>query len=1352
LHGPGIRQRAAAVFAHTQLQIDLLQKMFVGDLRIDMKTGTTSFTSRRFTTFSFSLAAVVMLISGLFPASSQAQNAPAIAAPVTRITAPIDDHKLVTLHGNVPLVAQPKYDKGAVPPSTPVDRMLLVIKRSPAQEADFKQLISDLHNKKSASYHKWLTPEQFGKRFGPSDSDVAGLTAWLQQHGFTVNKISAGKGVIDFSGNAGQLKSTFHTELHSYSRNGVNFYSNNKDPQIPEALKTLVGGFASLNNFKPKTDLQVLGKAAFTTKTHATKPLWSYPADNEGDVYLAVAPGDFAVQYNINPVYSSGNTGAGTTIGIISASNVDNAIVGNYRSLFGFSSSVPVVIVDGNDPGQNGAATEAYLDVEASGSVAPGAQVNLYVGADTNTTSGLYMAMIRAVDDNVADVLSLSYGTCEQELGSSGNEFFEAVWGQAAAQGQTAFVSAGDGGSAGCDDFDSEAQATLGLAVSGFSSTPYNVSVGGTDFYYTSSGQVATYWDLTGTTTPATSLLSTIPEQPWNNAFGLNVGEGVDPYTIVAGSGGASSCATGVDDPNTGEFDTCTAGYPKPSWQVAAGVPNDGVRDIPDVSLFAANGANFSFWPICTATTDCQAALYTGSDCENVPAGDGTVCITGVGGTSASSPAMAGVMALIDASQSSRQGLANYELYPIAGSAPTAFNDVTVGSNNVPCVQGTPDCSLDTNGDGYYTLQNYYSTAGYDEASGLGSVNVANLIANWGSVSFASTETSLALSETTFTHGTPITVTAAVTSGSGTPTGPLALITNSTLPGQIGLGAATLANDGTVNSTVNFFPGGTYSVVAQYGGDGTFGASTSAATTVTVSPENSAAVLNGYYYDTSYNFFPITNGISVQYGSYYYIDTDVYSAAGSPTTNDGFPTGNVTYKNNGATLGTVNLNSNGVAEWATGTLGIGANKIVASFGGDASFNASKTAPLTINVIAGTPYLYLEDLFTTPTGIVAGQPFVVPVLVESVGGVAPTGTVSVTFNGVTSVATLSATSYYGSALATGTVTFTNTSAGTYTLSATYNGDTNFNSALANPQTVVASADNLLASTTTLTSTGTSVGADGALRMNVAVGGNGTTTPTGFVYLLLNGLAFFGAQLDSSGSAALLVPGADILSGNNQVTAQYFGDTNYNGSISAALSITGNSGDFSLTTSNPVLVVASGSTGSTSVSVGSQTGMTGTVSVACAVSDPSLVCTVQNSQLSLPADPSKFATSNIIINTQREVISSSASVGKTANNSKHGKLAGWLAGGSGLTLAVLFLGFPARRRTWGTLFCLVLMAGIGFGSVGCGGNVKPLPPPTYTDAAPGNYNVTITAKGPTAGGGELAVTHTLALQVVVTGGAQ
>jgi hypothetical protein len=184
---------------------------------------------------------------------------------------------------------------------------------------------------------------------------------------------------------------------------------------------------------------------------------------------------------------------------------------------------------------------------------------------------------------------------------------------------------------------------------------------------------------------------------------------------------------------------------------------------------------------------------------------------------------------------------------------------------------------------------------------------------------------------------------------------------------------------------------------------------------------------------------------------------------------------------------------------------------------------------------------------------------------------------------------------------------------------------------------------------------------------------------------------------------------------------------------------------------VLTIPTGEQGQTTVSVGSNTGMTGSVHLTCAISDPSLTCTIQNSNLALPGDPSQFNTTPIIINTQQQVVSSSQSGAKKASNSKHGHLAGWLAGGSGLALAVMFLGFPARRRTWGTLFCLVMMAGIGMGSVGCGGSVKPLPPPTYTNAAPGNYTVTITGTGPTAGSGEMAVTHTLVMQIVVTGGA-
>src|SRR5437016_5342940 len=729
---------------------------------------------------------------------------------VTSPRLPIDNSQRVTLRGNTHPLAQPRYDHGAVVDSFPAERMLLLLKRSPEQETALRQFIEDAHSPGSLSYHKWLTPEQFGRLYGSADSDVAAVIAWLQSHGFSVAHVSKGKTAIEFSGSAGQIRGAFQTEIHTYFVLGEEHHANDRDPQIPAALAPVVAGITSMNDFKPKSYSAMLGRATYEPSTHQVKPQWTLAGSA-----LALAPGDFAVQYDLNSLYSADTNGTGVTIGIIGASNVDPEVVAAYRALFGLPAKALNVVIDGQDPGLNGAALESYLDVELAGAVAPGATINLYTSADSALESGLNLAALRAVDDDEAAVLSTSYGNCEQFLGSAGNQFWAAVWEQAAAQGQTSFVSAGDGGSAGCDNFDIPQVAHQGLAVNGFSSTPWNISVGGTDFFYTTYNgttasrnvQLATFWNLTPTMLPATSLLKPIPEQPWNHAFGLNLAtKGVyssDSPTIVAGSGGASSCTSGVDDSN-GSFASCSGGYPKPAWQTGIGVPADGVRDLPDVSLFAAAGANYSFYPICAFSNDC------------IPDEDG-VRIVGVGGTSASSPAMAGVMALIN-QKYGPQGQANFTLYPLAAQHPAVFHDISIGSNNVPCQSGTSSCTLSArtdNTNGFYTLGQYYGAAGYDQATGLGSFDAALLLEYWTSLHFTPTTTTLNISQTSFTHGTPVTVSIDVAGNGGTPSGNVGLVTTASPSVNTGLGELPLES-GTVSSSFKDFPGGQYNVTAKY--------------------------------------------------------------------------------------------------------------------------------------------------------------------------------------------------------------------------------------------------------------------------------------------------------------------------------------------------------------------------------------------------------------------------------------------------------------------------------------------------------------------------------------------------------
>jgi len=444
---------------------------------------------------SISIGSVALLLGVLVWLSATAQSVAAaqaeakavFAGPAARavVVGSVDDTVRMTLRGNVHPMARAEYDRGRVEDSFAAERLTMILKRSAEREQELRQFLQDAHIPGTASYHKWLTPDEFGQRFGAADSDMAALTGWLESHGFAINKVHAGRTAIEFSGNAAQVAAAFHTEIHRYEVQGQMEYANASDPQIPAAFAPLVAGIAPMHSFRPAPMIEVRGRTRFDRKTHAAAPEWTYP-DTDGGVIYELTPSDFAVQYDLGPVYAAGETGTGQSIGILSASNLDLSLVQAYQSLFGLPANLPAVVIDGNDPGQTYAATEAYLDVEQAGAVAPGAKVVLYTSAGTVLGDPLYAAGLRALEDNVVSVISMSYGMCEAALGASANAAWAMLWQEAAAQGITGFVSAGDGGSAGCDDFNTQGFADYGLAVNGYGSTPYNVSVGGTDFYFSS--------------------------------------------------------------------------------------------------------------------------------------------------------------------------------------------------------------------------------------------------------------------------------------------------------------------------------------------------------------------------------------------------------------------------------------------------------------------------------------------------------------------------------------------------------------------------------------------------------------------------------------------------------------------------------------------------------------------------------------------------------------------------------------------------------------------------------------------------------------------------------------------------
>jgi hypothetical protein len=1284
--------------------------------------------------FSRKFPVSFLILALAYTASVQAQSpaTPLIAQPM--ITQAIDEANLVALHGNVHPLAQARYDLGTVPDSLSADRILLLLNRPVERQGALQQFMKDVHTRGSASYHQWLTPQQFGERFGPADSDIQTAVGWLKSHGFKVARITKSKGLIEFSGTAGQLRQALHTEIHQYNIHGETHYANANEISIPAALAPLVRGISPLNNFRAQPQLQVLGRATYSPTTKKTVPQFTLPNGNAN--FYAVAPEDLSTQYDLSPLYQAGVNGTGQTIGIINESNIDISLVGAYQQLFGLPSNPTQVVIDGDDPGLNGADVEAYLDVEVSGAVAPNATVNLYISNGSDFQDPVALSALRAIEDNQASVLSVSFGGCEYFEGNSGNQLWSELWEEAAAQGQTVFVSSGDDGSAGCDPA-ALFPASYGLAVNGIASTPWNVAVGGTDFYYsdyaTGAASAATLWNQTNDSNLG-SLKAPLPEQVWNDFLGLDVvalypGDQGD----IAASGGASSCAV------QSSSNSCTSGYPKPTWQTGPDVPPDGVRDVPDVSLFASNGANLSAYAICPFQGECAA----GSDSMTE--------IYLVGGTSASTPAMAGIMALID-QKYGRQGQANFTIYPLSQQKPSAFHDVTLGSNNVNCMQGFPHCSLDSNGDGFYTLQEYSAAAGYDLATGLGSVDANVLVSNWNSVTFLPTATTLHLSAASVPHGTPITVTTTVApvSGSGEPTGGVAILTTSPLPNSQGQTSITLSG-GTGSQSVDFFPGGSYQVTGRYGGDGVYGESTSTPVSLKVTPENANinfAVLNGQ------TGSPIPNAGSIQYDTPMSLVIEPIGISAPTGTANGNATGTATFTIDSMTA-TVPLNAEGIASWTPPALAVGSHTASATYSGDASFNSSSATPATFSVAKGTPWLrdYIdtasyvppqeEVYFYVPVGgsltmTVEAGPYFGPLTLagELVSTVPPTGTVTVCLGlsqeacnspSYSQTATLVPPSGNNAQYSTATVTFTNLQPGPYgeySIAYNYNGDANWQSQGGLDLTTidVASMTPGAASTATLNITPSSISGMQLATFTINVTGSGGVAPTGIVLCYSNGLPIVSDSLTpgttgaTSSATFQIGQGWFWNNGANPLTAQYLGDNNYQPSNSntVTLNVTQTSAsDFTLSPQLPQITMQSGGSGTVGLNLASINDFNGVVTLACTPSSSNISCSVS------PASPTLNGTTTATV-----TVNSVATLPASSRPSRGG-LAGWLGVGGSLICAFVLLGGLSDGKR-NRLRSLGLFAALAF-AVSCGGGSSSTPPPPPPNAATYSVVVSATANG-------------------------
>jgi hypothetical protein len=1131
-----------------------------------------------------------------------------------RITTDVNELSLATLKGNVPHLARAEFDQGEAEPSTPLTHMRLVLSRSAEQQAALDSYLAQLQDKSSPNYHKWLTPEQFGQLYGPADSDIAALVAWLESHGLQVETVSKGRTNIAFNGTVSQVEEAFHTSIHSFQAGDRQFTSNTTDPQIPSALAAVVKGVANLNTIRPRPHSVRTSSGTFNPETKRLEPAGAavaeganpYLTETSGGDFLYMVPGDAATIYNTpnsyNYNFSSGTsyTGSGVIIGIGGDATISASTVVNYRSRFLGNSTAPVLnyCTSSSSCSSSSSGTgigttdsdEAYIDTELAGGLAPGASIYYYASSD------LITGIEAAIDQNVVNIFSLSFGECESDMGSD-NALINGYWQRAATQGIAVTVSTGDSGSAGCDDPNSQTTAKYGMQVSGYASTPYNIAVGGTNFYALTSSAFTTYVSTTNSSsTYYRTALKYIPESTWNDSsqYDTNISANV-PSTgsnagIWAGSGGVS------------------AKYSRPAWQTGtSAVDSSGMRDIPDVSLMAASGSDNAAWLVCTDDIP-KGSTYP----RNCATQNGGFSFAAFGGTSTSAPAFAGILALLEQKTGSRLGQAAQTLYPLfSGSyASSIFHDITVGNISVACKSGTANCSLDSAGSNFES--GYNTTTGYDLATGLGSVNATQLLNYW-------------------------------SASAGSDTAAVSVTVNTTQP---------VTTEEIVSVTV--------SVAGSYG-----------------TPGGTVTLAGGGYTSSSESLSSGSYTFSIPAGSLV-IGTDTLTA---------------TYSGNSTYAATTNSSTSVTVD--------GMSASVTANPSSASINSNQTL--------------------TVSGTVSG----------SYG--TPTGTVTLTGGGYTSAATAINSSSGAYSIAIPANTFT--SSQTVSLTATYNGNSIYASAT-HSTSVTVTYVTVLTPTVTVTPATGSIDSSQVYNMTVAVSGSSTqeSSPTGTVTLTSGTYSSGAVTLGTSGctaaSCAITIPADSLGAGSDTLTATYSGDAYYYSNTGTA-SVSVTKSIFALSTTTPSSIAPGGTTTST-ITVSSSTLYSGTVSLTCALT------TSPSGAAYLPSCSSGSNTVTLSSGVVTGTASATITVYTTAATSDlvYPKLPGkgsgkgndlFGAGGGAVLAFLVFLGIPARRRSWRSMLgILIVMAALG-SLAACGGGSGGTTTKGTTGTTAGAYTFTVTGTG-------------------------
>jgi hypothetical protein len=938
---------------------------------------------RRFCNFLSVPFALLLGVSGFFPVS-QAQ-----VVLQDRISQPVDSASMAPLTGSLHPMAKAEFDQGLADNSKVIQGMSINFKRSAAQEASLTALLKAQQDPGSPFYHKWLTQAEFGQQFGMSSADLDKVTGWLQQEGFTVTSVAASRNSINFSGNIANVEKAFQAKIHNFSVNGETHFANAAQISIPSSFAGTVSSVRGLNDFRLKPQVRFPKSREAATSPHFTSGI-------SGVHY--VAPGDFAVIYDVNPLYTAGNTGKGVTIAVIGQTDIVPADITDFRGAAGLTANDPTVVTVPNTTPLSVAAgsasndlSETDLDLEWSGGVATGASIVLVNSGDIFTS--LSYAIQNPINGITIPIISQSYGACEAAISSGDQTTIEGWLKQANSQGQTVVLASGDSGAADCET-PGATSATQGLAVDYPGSSAYVTAAGGSEFTGDGTAQTpqtgaGTYWSANGTGGVSddliTSAKSYIPEMAWN-----------DTTFSIANGGGLSAGGGGV-----------SALWPKPSWQTGvAGIPADGHRDVPDISLNAS--PDHDAYLYCTQVqtlgsgsnyvSSCQATSFRLNDGSQSDTND----LKGAaGGTSFAAPAFAGLLAIFEQKLATGGGLGNINpaLYQLAANSTTyasAFHDIKTGNNQVPCTASSPNCPTGSN-----PVIGYTAGTGYDQATGLGSVDANNLATAFGALLQATgTKTTLTVApgnSVEINEALTFTATVAPNTLTTAPTGTV----NFFVDGGTTPTSEPLSGTAPFTATFPFkFPqSGTHSVTAAFvSGNTTYTSSTSASQTITVVAQGTAATTTAVTITPT--SFPLGSSVTL--------------AATVTGTTAGTLTGPMTFTTGGKTIGTVQQVTIGSGNTATASLTVnstaslgfvaGTDTITAAYGGD-TYNATSSGTTTATV--SNPGITLSATNMTISSPSPGNSGTSTITLTSTGGYAGTAALSA------SASTLNANYGFGS---------------------------------------------------------------------------------------------------------------------------------------------------------------------------------------------------------------------------------------------------------------------------------------------------------------------------------------------------